>query len=157
MRLCVSLWPKLIWQAQSMLLSLTLPLVRSSPAATLSCVSHNHLSIRRCSPLLQIFPFQFCLRFSCIACVNLSCSYSCSRSSVSLFLPLLSFLYAGHRGCGWSSTTVQGREQKRKGTQWILIYWERGRNSFFPSLSLYCPAGLHIIYAHPQSCSETKG
>lgn len=20
----------------------------------------------------------------------------------------------------------------------------------------YCPAGLHIIYAHPQSCSETK-
>lgn len=28
------------------------------------------------------------------------------------------------------------------------------------SLSLYrshCSAGLHVMYAHPQSCSETKG
>lgn len=59
--------------------------------------------------------------------LSLSCSNSCSHSSASFFHPLLSFLYAGHHGCGWSSTTVQERAKKRKRTQWIVIYRQRKR------------------------------
>lgn len=44
--------------------------------------------------------------------LSLNCSYS--YSYVTFFLPLLSFLYAGHHGCGWSSTTVQERAKKEE-------------------------------------------
>lgn len=44
----------------------------------------------------------------------------------------------------------------------MVIYRTGKGNKLCLSISLYlhhfhCPEGIHIMYAHPQSCSETKG
>lgn len=76
--------------------------------------------------LLSFFVF-FSLKISCFNSsasnfpllpdsLSPSCSYSCSYSSVFFFLPHLSFMYAGHHGCGWSRTTVQERAKKERDT-----------------------------------------
>lgn len=82
-------------------------------------------------------------------------SQNCSYSSAS-FLPSSPFCKAGHHCCGWSSALWRVPKQEKGDT--MNSYLSAEGNGFSPSLSCsHCPAGLQIMYAHPQSCSKTKG
>lgn len=129
----------------------TVSLSLQSPAASL-CFWLNLLFAAVLFCLNSHFQSAFCLR-------NLiPWAFECSRSVSSS--PLLSSAEAGHWSLRmWSNKTVQKTTTttttKKKVTDTMNSNLSAPQTASPPCS--YCPAGLRIIYAHPQSCFKRKG
>lgn len=105
----------------------------------------------------------FCLNshFQSAVCLRnlIPWAFECSRSVSSS--PLLSSAGAGHRLLRIAAeATKQYRRRQQQQQQQKVTDTMNSNLSALPTASpscSYCPAGLKIIYAHPQSCFKTKG
>lgn len=135
----------------------------ASSVLIITCISFYHYSN---IPLCILWPQIFLFQFLCLKCASVNW-FSQPRSFIfflliSLFLsspPLISVCRSPQLWVKQHNSTGESKKKKKeRDTMNSNLSAEEELLSISPSLyRSHCPAGLHIMYAHPQSCSETKG